>query len=143
VFREHVYFCFISDKAGIKLRHDVGLENITYEVDYPHADCQWPKAPEGLWEELKDIPDHEIDMITHLNAMRQYNWDPFKHIGREEATVGALRAKATHVDTSYMRGKGGEPPSLELGPVRMKHIREQLNFSRDSLAKGASFGAAG
>ncbi len=142
VFREHVYLCFISDRAGIKLRHDIGLENIAFECDYPHADCQWPKAPELLWQELQGVPDREIDMITHMNAMRQYSFDPFRFTDKKDATVGALRAKAAHVDISYMRGKGGEPPSVELGPVRMKHIREQLNFSR-SAAKGTSFSAAG
>lgn len=143
VFREHVYFCFISDRAGIKLRHDIGIENITYECDYPHADCLWPNAPEQLWKELEGVPDHEIDMITHLNAMRQYSFDPFKHIKREDATVGALRAKGRNVDITPMQGKGGEPPSIELGPVRMKHIHEQLNFSRGPRQKGMSFSAAG
>lgn len=142
IFREHVYLCFISDRAGIKLRHDIGLENITYEVDYPHADCLWPKSPEWLWKELEGVPDNEINMITHLNAMRQYHFDPFKIINQKDATVGALRAKASNVDISYMEGRGGEPPSVELGPVRMKHIREQLNFSREN-SKGTSFSAAG
>lgn len=142
VFREHVYFCFISDRAGIRMRDIIGLENITYECDYPHADSQWPKSPELLWKELEGVPDHEINMITHLNAMRQYNWDPFRHVNRSEATVGALREKGKNVDISYMQGRGGEPPSLELGPVRMRHIREQLNFSRTNT-KGTTFSMAG
>jgi hypothetical protein len=29
-----------------------------------------------------------------------------------------------------MAGKGGEPPSVDLGPVRMKDVRAQLSFSR-------------
>jgi predicted TIM-barrel fold metal-dependent hydrolase len=132
VFKEHVYTCFISDRTGIKLRHDIGIENITYECDYPHADCLWPNSPEQLWKELGDLPEDEINLITHLNAVRQYSWNPFDKIKREEATVGALRARARAkgVDTSYMAGKGGEPPSVDLGPVRMKDVRAQLSFSR-------------
>lgn len=133
VFKEHVYSCFITDRTGIKLRHDIGIESITYECDYPHADCLWPYAPEQLWKEVGDLPDNEINLITHLNAMRQYSWNPFeKGYKREEATVGALRALAAKqgVDITPMAGRGGEPPSLELGPVRVKDIRAQLQFGR-------------
>ena len=35
----------------------------------------------------------------------------FAHVPREEATVGALRAKAAHVDIRPKRGGGGKPPS--------------------------------
>ena len=130
LFREHIYTCFISDRSGIMMRHVIGIDNIAYESDYPHADCLWPKAPEQLWKELEGVPDDEINKITHLNAMRQYHFDPFTRIDRKDATVGALRAKARHVSIDYMEGRGGEPPSLEAGPVRMKHVREQLAFQR-------------
>ena len=33
-------------------------------------------------------------------AARFFSWDPFQHTARDQATVGALRAKATDVDTS-------------------------------------------
>jgi len=132
VFKEHVYTCFITDPIGIRLRDIVGIENMTYECDYPHADCLWPQVPEELWKEVSFLTDREIDLLTYQNAMRQYSWNPFEKFGikREEATVGALRAKAAHVDLTLMSGRGGEPPSLELGPVRMKDVRDQLNFTR-------------
>ncbi|MEE2035425.1 amidohydrolase, partial [Rhodococcus sp. CC-R104] len=41
-----------------------------------------------------------IDKITFENASRFFGWDPFAHIPREQATVGALRAKAADVDIS-------------------------------------------
>jgi len=135
VFREHIYTCFISDRSGILMRDVIGIDNIAYECDYPHADCLWPKAPEQLWKEVEGVPEEQINKITYQNAMRQYHFDPFKFIDKKDATVGALRAKAAHVSTEYMEGLGGEPPSVELGPVRMKHIRDQLAFSRK---KGAA-----
>lgn len=53
-------------------------------------------------EELVDakLTDEEIDKITFGNVARFFDWDPFKHIKREDATVGALRARATDVDIS-------------------------------------------
>jgi predicted TIM-barrel fold metal-dependent hydrolase len=137
VFREHVYVCFILDRAGIKARHDIGIDNITWECDYPHADCIWPKSPEYLWEQISDVPPAEINQITYLNAMRQYSFDPFKFIRKEDATVGALRARAraANVSLEYLDTKGaGEPPTVGLGPVRMKDVRAQLQFSRRNTA---------
>jgi hypothetical protein len=53
------------------------------------------------------VPDADIDAITHGNAMRNFSYDPFAHIPREQCTVGALRAKATGVDTQPVaRGTG-------------------------------------
>ena len=37
--------------------------------------------------------------ITHLNAMRAYQFDPFAVRPRERCTAAALRAEATDVDT--------------------------------------------
>ena len=67
----------------------------------PEADLfPWPKAPEDAMRYLQGLPDEEIDKITHLNAMRNFSFDPFAHIPREQCTVGALRALATDVDTT-------------------------------------------
>jgi hypothetical protein len=38
--------------------------------------------------------------MTHENAMRWYSFDPFAHIPRDQATVGALRKQATGHDIS-------------------------------------------
>jgi hypothetical protein len=38
--------------------------------------------------------------MTHENAMRWYSFDPFSHIPREQATVGALRARAEGHDVT-------------------------------------------
>ncbi|MFC5753766.1 hypothetical protein, partial [Actinomadura rugatobispora] len=37
---------------------------------------------------------------THQNAMRWYSFDPFTHIPRDKATVGALRQAAEGHDVS-------------------------------------------
>jgi predicted TIM-barrel fold metal-dependent hydrolase len=101
VFREHFLTCFISDPVGVKLRHDIGIDNIAWEMDYPHSDSMWPGAPEELGAVLADehVPDGEINKMTYENACRWYSFDPFTHIPRENATVGALRRAAEGHDT--------------------------------------------
>ncbi len=100
IFSEHVILCFIDDAVGIENRHHLNLDNITWECDYPHSDSTWPEAPEVLMASLGGVPDAEIDKITHLNAMRHFQYDPFTHIPREHATVGALREQAAGWDIS-------------------------------------------
>ncbi|HMG44305.1 MAG TPA: amidohydrolase family protein [Acidimicrobiales bacterium] len=115
VFREHVVTCFIQDPVGLANRHAIGVENITWECDYPHGDSIWPYSPEELLLEADGLSDEEIDLITHRNAMRIFRFDPFAVRPREACTVGALRAQAarSNVDTAehrtgIRRGKPGQ-----------------------------------
>jgi predicted TIM-barrel fold metal-dependent hydrolase len=98
VFKEHFITCFIDDASGLEMRHHIGVERITWECDYPHSDSTWPHSPEMLSKSLTGLTDAEIDAITYENACRELHYDPFAHIPKDEATVGALRAKAADVD---------------------------------------------
>jgi predicted TIM-barrel fold metal-dependent hydrolase len=100
VYRDHIVTCFIDDAAGLELRHRVGVDSITWECDYPHSDSTWPHSPELLSKSLSGIPDHEVEKMTHLNAMRVFQFDPFAVRPKERCTVRALRAEASDVDTS-------------------------------------------
>jgi predicted TIM-barrel fold metal-dependent hydrolase len=102
VFREHSLACYVTDPTSLKLRNEIGIDNIAWECDYPHSDSIWPDAPEWVLNELGavDATDEEINKITWQNACRFFGWDPFAHTSKEQSTVGALRARATDVDTS-------------------------------------------
>jgi predicted TIM-barrel fold metal-dependent hydrolase len=100
VFRERFMTCFIADPIGIKLRHDIGIDNISWECDYPHSDSSWPHAAEELAEVTKGMPDDEINKISFENACRWYSFDPFARRPREKCTVAALRAEAGDHDVS-------------------------------------------
>jgi hypothetical protein len=62
----------------------------------------WPDAPEVLWDVLPrySVPDSDINKMTHENAMRWYQFDPFSHVPKDQATVGALRASVPDHDVS-------------------------------------------
>jgi predicted TIM-barrel fold metal-dependent hydrolase len=102
VFRDHSLACYVTDPTALKVREDIGIDIIAWECDYPHSDSIWPDAPEFVHAELAgaDCSDAEIHQITWENSCRFFGWDPFQHISRSDATVGALRASATDVDTT-------------------------------------------
>ncbi|MBC7304861.1 MAG: amidohydrolase, partial [Nocardia sp.] len=78
------------------------IDMIAWECDYPHSDSLWPDAPEFVHAELTaaGADDTDFNKITWQNACRFFGVDPFSHTPREQATVGALRARAKDVDTS-------------------------------------------
>jgi alkylation response protein AidB-like acyl-CoA dehydrogenase/predicted TIM-barrel fold metal-dependent hydrolase len=133
VFREHFLTCFISDPLGVRLRHDIGIDNICWEADYPHSDSMWPGAPEelGLVLERCAVPDDEIDKMTHLNAMRWYSFDPFAHVPREQATVGALRRAAAGHDVEIRsRSHRVVTPSEKLEGYRRRPADADIETGR-------------
>ncbi len=102
VFNERILTCFIDDSVGMEVRHHLNMDHVHWECDYPHSDSTWPNAPEMAMKYLQGLPDEDIDRITHLNAMRNFSFDAFSHIPREQCTVRALRAQAGDVDTSLV-----------------------------------------
>jgi len=98
IFRKHFLTCFIADPVGVQLRHLIGMDNISWECDYPHSDSSWPTSAEELEAVTAGVPDDEINKITYENAMRWYSFDPFVHRTREQCTVGALKAEVAGHD---------------------------------------------
>jgi len=134
VFREHFLNCFIDDRFGLQNIDWIGEDNIAYECDYPHSDTLWPKAPEALWDSIRHLADAQIDKITHGNAMRDFQFNPFEQRDRESLTVGALRAKAVEqgVDTTH-KSSGGATPLAEgeqPRPVTSGDIQQMLSSIR-------------
>ncbi len=126
VWREHMAVCFIDDPIGIKNRHAVGIDTITWECDYPHSDTTWPRSPEILWQSLGGVPDAEINKITHENALRFFSFDAFRHRPKQRCCVSALRAESPDVDLS-VKSQGGKPPiSGEVRPVTTQDVLSQL-----------------
>ena len=100
VFREHFLTCFINDPFGVEVRHHVGVDNICWELDYPHSDSTWPSPGEELLAVCDGVSDDDLDKMTYQNAMRWYSFDPFAHRPKERCTVAALRAESPGHDVS-------------------------------------------
>jgi predicted TIM-barrel fold metal-dependent hydrolase len=102
---EQMILCWIDDPVGIEMRHKMNVDMICWECDYPHSDSTWPQSPEQFMKQMQaaNVNDEETDKISHANAMRLYNYDPFTTLGgRENCNVGALRRQAEGWDVSIV-----------------------------------------
>jgi predicted TIM-barrel fold metal-dependent hydrolase len=114
VFRKHFLSCFISDRIAVKLLDEFDTSTVCWESDFPHSDSNWPNAPEELTKLFGDagVDDATVNQITHENAMKHYQFDPFAVRGRERCTVGALRSEATGVDVVTRVGREADERDL-------------------------------
>jgi len=69
-YREHIYGCFFDDAHGIKNLDAVGVDNVTFETDYPHSDSTWPHSLKVAMDILAGLDDETIYKIVRGNAIR-------------------------------------------------------------------------
>lgn len=74
-YRRQVYGCFFNDRFGVKSYEDVGVDNITFETDYPHTDSTWPDTQKLAEELMAGLPDDVIYKMMRGNAIRLLSLD--------------------------------------------------------------------
>ena len=71
--RSNVYHSFQEDGLGIRDRDIIGVENLLWGSDYPHAESTFPESQRILDEILVGVPEDEKALIVGGNAARLYN----------------------------------------------------------------------
>ena len=66
---------FITDRSGIALRHQVGVDNMMWSSDYPHHGNDWPYSRKVIEETMGHLPAEEKRLITGGNAARIWSID--------------------------------------------------------------------
>lgn len=61
---------FIDDAAGIRIRHEVGVERMMWMSDFPHGDGPWPRSRAHVDAMLGDVPANEATAIAGGNAAK-------------------------------------------------------------------------
>ena len=123
VFREHSLACYVTDPTSLKLRHDIGIDIIAWECDYPHSDCIWPDAPELVLAELdarrrrrrRHRQDHLAERVPLLRLGPVRAHAPRAGDGRRAAREGHRRR---HLD----------PVAQRVGALyAQKHLAESVS----------------
>jgi predicted TIM-barrel fold metal-dependent hydrolase len=78
-YYRQVYGCFFRDRHGIDSLDKVGVDNTTFETDYPHTDSTWPNTKKIAIELMGHLPDDVIYKLTRGNAIRMLGLDLDKH----------------------------------------------------------------
>jgi predicted TIM-barrel fold metal-dependent hydrolase len=71
--RHQVYVNFWYERSGIELRHEVGVDHIMWESDYPHTTSTYPRSWEFVERTLAGVPQEERTKMLHMNAMSVYH----------------------------------------------------------------------
>ncbi len=72
-FHRQVSGTFMDDPPGVRERHTIGVENIMWSSDYPHAETTWPHSREYIDRHFVDVPEEEKHKIICGNAANLYH----------------------------------------------------------------------
>jgi predicted TIM-barrel fold metal-dependent hydrolase len=72
-FHRNVFLGFQEDGLGIRDRALIGVDNLMWGSDYPHAESTWPRSRQVLEAILEGVPEAERQKIAGANAARVYH----------------------------------------------------------------------
>ena len=127
LFHKHFWGCFIDDEHGLKNRHEVGIDRIMLEIDFPHSDSNWPNSRKRAAEVLADIPDEECALMVEDNARRMLSFPRTSGRGRAVSRRLALRGSL-----------GAKVPASQCveGVLRPGSLLPGARIEQSSVARG-------
>jgi predicted TIM-barrel fold metal-dependent hydrolase len=69
-YYRQVFGCFFRDRHGVASLETVGIDNTTFETDYPHTDSTWPDTKQVAQELMAGLPDDVVYKLVRGNAIR-------------------------------------------------------------------------
>jgi predicted TIM-barrel fold metal-dependent hydrolase len=74
-YYRQVNSCFFKDPTGLDLLHRVGVDNISFETDYPHQDGTWPHTKQVAEKHFGHLDPATVHQIVRGNAIRLLQLD--------------------------------------------------------------------
>jgi predicted TIM-barrel fold metal-dependent hydrolase len=71
-----IYGCFFEDDFGLASRDVIGVEQITFESDYPHQDSLWPNTLAYAEKAMASLSPDEIEKVVRGNAINLFQLPP-------------------------------------------------------------------
>jgi predicted TIM-barrel fold metal-dependent hydrolase len=69
-FRRQIYGCFFRDQHGVDSLGKIGVDNVTFETDYPHTDSTWPDTKDLAEKMFSGLDAETVYKITRGNAIK-------------------------------------------------------------------------
>jgi predicted TIM-barrel fold metal-dependent hydrolase len=74
-YYRQIFGCFFRDQHGLQSLDQVGVDNITFETDYPHTDSTWPDTKKVAEKMFAGLDTETIHKIVRGNAIRMLHLD--------------------------------------------------------------------
>ena len=66
-FRSNMYATFFNDEFGLRNVHEIGVDNVLFETDYPHSDSTWPDCDAVGEAQVRAVG---LDDVTAAKVLR-------------------------------------------------------------------------
>jgi predicted TIM-barrel fold metal-dependent hydrolase len=73
--RDHVYACVFDDPTAMRLLDQIGVDNVCFETDYPHADGLWPHSREVAETLVAGLDADVREKILFKNAQKLFGFN--------------------------------------------------------------------
>ena len=73
-WQRNMFVEFMEDDWGIRMRDVIGVDNMLWGNDFPHAESTWPKSREFLDRIFAGTPDEDRRKITADNAAKLFRF---------------------------------------------------------------------
>ncbi|HJU16044.1 MAG TPA: amidohydrolase family protein [Stellaceae bacterium] len=75
-WRRNMFVEFMEDDLGVQLREHIGVDNMLWGSDYPHAESTWPRSRDFLDRIFVGTSEEERRKITCDNAAKLFGFHP-------------------------------------------------------------------
>ena len=73
-WQRNMFVEFMEDDLGVQLRDLIGVDNMLWGSDFPHAESTWPKSREFLERIFAGTPEADLRKVTSENAARMFGF---------------------------------------------------------------------
>jgi len=73
--RRNVFGCIFADRHAIENAHEIGIDNLMFEVDFPHTDSTYPHTFRHLEQQFAGVDADTTYRILRGNAIRLFQLD--------------------------------------------------------------------
>jgi predicted TIM-barrel fold metal-dependent hydrolase len=73
-WKRNMFVEFMEDDLGVQLRERIGVENMLWGSDYPHAEATFPRSQQFLERMFAGVPEADLRKITSDNAAKMFGF---------------------------------------------------------------------
>jgi len=74
-WKRNMFVEFMEDGLSVQLRDRIGVENMLWGSDYPHAEATFPRSQQFIQRMFEGVPDGDVRKITSENAARMFQFE--------------------------------------------------------------------